>query len=60
MFYHQKVARVRVFADIQSFALCAHCVHGIPKVLSQHLWWPVNESTWQAEMALGLVAIDGQ
>ena len=23
MFYHQKVARVRVFADIQNFALCA-------------------------------------
>ena len=31
MFYHQKVARVRVFADIQNFALHAHCVHGIPK-----------------------------
>ena len=30
MFYHQKVARVRVFADIQNFALRAHCVHGIP------------------------------
>ena len=26
MFYHQKVARVRVFADIQNFALRAHCV----------------------------------
>ena len=23
MFYHQKVAKVRVFADIQNFALCA-------------------------------------
>ena len=23
-------SRVRVFADIQNFALCAHCVHGIP------------------------------
>ena len=22
--------RVPVFADIQNFALCAHCVHGIP------------------------------
>ena len=22
---------MRVFADIQNFALCAHCVHGIPK-----------------------------
>ena len=32
MFYHQKVARVRVFADIQNFALRAHCVHGIPCV----------------------------
>ena len=31
MFYHQKVARVRVFADIQNFAPRAHCVHGIPK-----------------------------
>ena len=30
MFYHQKVARVRVFADIQNFALRAHYVHGIP------------------------------
>ena len=30
MFYHQKVARVRVFADIQNFALRAQCVHGIP------------------------------
>ena len=27
---HQKVARVRVFADIQNFALRAHWVHGIP------------------------------
>ena len=32
MFYHQQVARVRVFADIQNFALRAHCVHGIPHV----------------------------
>ena len=32
MFYHQKVAGVRVFADIQNFALRAHCVHGIPCV----------------------------
>ena len=32
MFYHQKVARVQVFADIQNFALRAHCVHGIPFV----------------------------
>ena len=32
MFYHQKVARVRVFANIQNFALRAHCVHGIPYV----------------------------
>ena len=31
MFYHQKVARVRVFADIQNFALRAHCMHSIPK-----------------------------
>ena len=30
MFYHQKVAWVRVFADIQNFALNAHRVHGIP------------------------------
>ena len=30
MSYNQKVARVRVFADIQNFALRAHCVHGIP------------------------------
>ena len=30
MFYHQKVARVRVFADIQNFALRAYCVHAIP------------------------------
>ena len=33
MFYHQKVARVRVFADIQNFAQRAHCVHGIPLVV---------------------------
>ena len=32
MFYHQKVARVRVFADIQNFALRAHCVHGMPYI----------------------------
>ena len=32
MFYHQKVARVRVLADIQNFALHVHCVHGIPIV----------------------------
>ena len=36
MFYHQKVARVRVFADIQNFALCAHCVHGIPLKWETH------------------------
>ena len=30
MFYHQKVAWVEVFADIQKFALRAHCMHGIP------------------------------
>ena len=51
MFYHQKVARVRVFADIQNFALRAHCVHGIPKEPAQFgvpPWWfqygpPVTE-----------------
>ena len=32
MFYHQKVARVGVFADIQNFALHVHCVHGIPHI----------------------------
>ena len=35
MFYYQKVARVRVFADIQNFALRAHCVHGIPIILAK-------------------------
>ena len=30
MFYHQKVARVRVFANAQHFALRAHCMRGIP------------------------------
>ena len=33
MFHHQKVARVRVFADIQNYALRVHCVHGIPQVM---------------------------
>ena len=26
MFYNQKITRVRVFADLQNFALRAHCV----------------------------------
>ena len=32
MFFHQRVARVQVFADIQNFAPRAHCLHGIPFV----------------------------
>ena len=30
MFYHQKVARVQVFAEIQNFALRRHCGQRIP------------------------------
>ena len=55
MFYHQKVAKVRVLADIQNFALRAHCVHGIPldyavDCFAHHplplgpslQWWPLT------------------
>ena len=41
MFNHQKVARVRVFADIQNFTLRAHCMHGIPTM--QHVQRSVAE-----------------
>ena len=31
--------RVRVFADIQNFALRAHCVHGIPNACLTHRYF---------------------
>ena len=45
MFYHQKVARVRVFADIQNFALHGHCVHGIPTVFTNKQAFEVETNT---------------
>ena len=45
MFYHQKVARVRVFADIQNFALCAHCVRTMCTAFPQNQSYV--GSSWQ-------------
>ena len=52
MFYHQKVAWVRVFANIQNFALRAHGVHGIPLVLEEKVmhcnifFWVLTKLSW--------------
>ena len=44
--------RVRVFADIQNFALRAHCVHGIPHegVCAQRGHSAGTTRTWQEEI----------
>ena len=44
MFYHQKVAMVRVFADIQNFALCARHSQSRTNLVE---WQLHSGATWE-------------